>query len=82
MGVVPRKCWCEKANDAAVGLVRAERCGVLYQTAFGPVIANFGEFEDCCCFWIWANDVAGVVVGGADYWWCVDEFVYEGFPGR
>ena len=82
MCVVSRKRWCEKANDATTGIVRAERCGVLYQAAFGPVIANFGEFENGCCLWIWAGDVAGVVVGGTECWRCVDEFVYEGFPGR
>ena len=81
MCVVLRKRWCEKGNDATAGVVRAERCRVLYQAAFGPVISNFGEFENCCCFRIWTRDVAGVVVGGTDYWWCVDEFVYEGFPG-
>ena len=63
------------------GIMCAERCGVLYQAAFGPIIANFGEFENGCRFWIWTRDVAGVVVGGAEHWRCVDEFVYEGFPG-
>ena len=76
-----RKRWCEKANDVTAGIVCAERCGVLYQAAFGPIIANFGEFENGCRFWIWTRDVAGVVVGGAEHWRCVDEFVYEGFPG-
>lgn len=82
MCIVPRKCWCEQANNATAGIVRAERCRVLYQATFGPVIANFGEFENGCRFWIWAGDVAGVVVGGAEYWRCLDKFVYEGFPGR
>ncbi len=75
------KCWCEQANNAIAGIVRAERCRVLYQATFGPVIANFGEFENGCCSWIWTRDVAGVVVGGAEYWWCLDKFVYKGFPG-
>ena len=82
MCIVSRKRWCEKANNATAGIVRAERCCVLYQPAFGPIIANFGEFENCCRFWIWARDVAGVVVGGAEHWRCVDKFVYQGFPGR
>lgn len=82
MGVVPRKRWREETNNATTGVVRAERCGVLYQATFGPVIANFGEFENGCCFWIWARDVAGVVVGGSEHGRCVDEFVYDGFPGR
>ena len=81
MCIVPRKCWCEEANNATVGVVRAERCRVLYQTALGPIIANFGEFENCCCFWIWTRDVAGVVVCRTECWRRVDEFVYEGFPG-
>ena len=76
------KRWCEKANNAAAGIVRAERCRVLYQATFGPVIANFGEFENGCCFWIWTRDVAGVVVSGAEYWRCLDKFGCEGFPGR
>ena len=54
----------------------------MYQAAFGPVIAYFGEFENGCRIWIWARDIAGVVVGGADYWWGLDKFVYEGFPSR
>ena len=81
MGVVPRKRWCEKANDATAGIVRAERCRVLYQAAFGPIIANFGEFENGCCLWIWTCDIAGVVVCRAEYWRGLDKFVYECFPG-
>ena len=81
MCIVLCKRWGEKGNDVTAGLVRAERCRVLYQAAFGPVIANFGEFENGCRFWIWTRDVAGVVVGGTECWRCVHEFVYEGFPG-
>ena len=78
---MPRQYRREKANDATVEIVCAERCRVLYQAAFGPIIANFGEFENGCRLWIWTRDVAGVVVGGAEHWRCVDEFVYEDFPG-
>ena len=79
---MPHKRWGEKANNATARIVRAERCGVLYQAAFGPIIANFGEFENGCCSWIWTGDVAGVVVSGAEYWRCVDKFIDEGFTGR
>ncbi len=82
MCIVSRKRWCEETNNAAAGIVRAERCRVLYQATFGPIIANFGEFENGCCSWIWAGDIAGVVVGGAEYWRCLDKFGCEGFPGR
>ncbi len=53
--------------ETAVGTAGSQSCGVLYQAAFGPVPAEFGEFDEVEGFWFGVDDdVSGVVVGGSE----------------
>ena len=52
--------------ESAVGTASAQGRGILHQAAFGPVPAEFGEFDEVegLRFGV-DDDVSGVVVGGS-----------------